>query len=205
VTPTVFLVDDDSSYLAATSRMLRATGFAVQPFSSAREFLAQRDADTPGCVIADLQMPEMNGFDLQTALNRTSNALPVIFLTGQGDIPSTVQAMREGAEDFLEKRVPKEKLIEAVRRAIARDASQRMAQAKTRDAQARFEKLTEREREVLDHVLRGALNKQIADDLGICERTVKLHRMSIKAKVDVQSVAELAQIAQQADNFPKGQ
>ena len=136
--PTVFLVDDDASCLAATSRMLRASGFAVQAFSSAREFLAQRDAGTPGCVIADLQMPEMNGLDLQTALTRTPNALPVIFLTGQGDIPSTVQAMREGAEDFLEKRVPKEKLIEAVRRAIARDESQRTARAKTRDAQERF-------------------------------------------------------------------
>ena len=94
--PTVFLVDDDASYLAATSRMLRASGFAVQSFASVREFLAQRDTNTPGCVIADLQMPEINGLDLQAALARTPNALPVIFLTGRGDIPSTVQAMREG-------------------------------------------------------------------------------------------------------------
>ena len=101
--------------------------------------------------------------------------------------------------------MPKEKLIEAVRRAIARDESHRTARAKTRDAQERFEKLTEREREVLDHVLRGALNKQIADDLGICERTVKLHRMSIKTKVGVQSVARTAQLAREAGNFPKGQ
>ena len=202
---TVFLVDDDTSYLAATSRMLRASGFAVQPFASAREFLAQRDTNTPGCVIADLQMPEINGLDLQAALARTPNALPVIFLTGCGDIPSTVRAMREGAEDFLEKRAPKEKLIEAVRRVLKRDESQRRARAKTREAQERFEKLTEREREVLDHVLRGALNKQIANDLGICERTVKLHRMSIKTKVGVQSVAELAQLAQEAGNFPKRQ
>ena len=202
---TVFLVDDDASYLAATSRMLRASAFAVQPFPSAWEFLVDRDANTPGCVIADLQMPEINGLDLQAALARTPNALPVIFLTGCGDIPSTVQAMREGAEDFLEKRAPKEKLIEAVRRALKRDESQRKARGKTREAQQRFERLTEREREVLEHILRGALNKQIADDLGICERTVKLHRMSIKTKVGAQSVAELVQLAQEAGNFPKGQ
>ena len=202
---TVFLVDDDASYLAATSRVLRASGFSVQPFASAREFLVDRDANTPGCVIADLQMPEINGLDLQAALARTPTALPVIFLTGCGDIPSTVQAMREGAEDFLEKRAPKEKLIEAVRRALKRDESQRKARGKTREAQQRFERLTEREREVLEHILRGALNKQIADDLGICERTVKLHRMSIKTKVGAQSVAELVQLAQEAGNFPKGQ
>lgn len=205
MTPTVFLVDDDSSYLDATARMLRASGFAVQPFRSAREFLAQHGANTPGCVIADLQMPEMNGLALQSALARTRNALPIIFLTGQGDIPSTVRAMRDGAEDFLEKRAPREELIDAVRRAIARDETQRAARTKIRDAQSRFAKLSEREREVLDHVLRGALNKQIADELGICERTVKLHRTSIKTKVGVQSVAELAQLAQAAGNFPKGQ
>jgi FixJ family two-component response regulator len=205
MTPMVFLVDDDASYLAATSRMLRASGFAVQPFRSAREFLSERDANAPGCVIADLQMPEVTGLDLQAALARTANALPGIFLTGCADIPSTVQAMREGAEDFLEKRAPREKLINAVRRAIERDESQRTARTKTRDAQERFGKLTEREREVLDHVLRGALNKQIADDLGICERTVKLHRTSIKTKFGVQSVAELVQLAREAANFPKGQ
>jgi FixJ family two-component response regulator len=205
VNPTVFLVDDDASYLAATSRTLRASGFTVQSFRSALEFLAHRNADAPGCVIADLQMPEMNGLALQSALARTRNALPIIFLTGQGNIPSTVQAMRDGAEDFLEKRVPKEELIDAVRRAIARDEKQRAARTKTQNAQSRLAKLSEREREILDHVLSGALNKQIADKLGICERTVKLHRTSIKAKVGVQSVAELAQLVQEAGTFPKEQ
>lgn len=150
-------------------------------------------------------MPEMNGLALQAALARTRNALPIIFLTGQGDIPSTVRAMRDGAEDFLEKRAPKAELIDAVRRAFARDETQRAARTKTQDAQSRIAKPSEREREVFDHVLRGALNKQIADELGICERTVKLHRTSIKTKVGVQSVAELAQLAQEAGNFPKGQ
>ncbi len=177
----------------------------MRPFNSALEFLARLDPETSGCALVDLQMPEMNGLDLQAALTRTRKAMPIIFLTGQGDIPSTVRAMREGAEDFLEKRAPKEKLLEAVRRAIARDAQEHAARARAREVWARFEKLSDREREVLEHVLRGALNKQIADDLGICERTVKLHRTSITTKLGVQSVAELARLAQEAGTFPKGQ
>ena len=155
-------------------------------------------------MLIDLQMPEMNGLDLQAALARTRKAMPVIFLTGRGDIPSTVRAMREGAEDFLEKRAPKEKLLEAVRRAIARDARERATRARTREVQARFDKLSDREREVLENVLRGALNKQIADDLGICERTVKLHRTSITRKLGVQSVAELARLARKPAPSLKG-
>jgi FixJ family two-component response regulator len=205
VNPTVFIVDDDASFLSAAARLLRASGFAVWPFNSALEFLAQLDPETPGCALLDLQMPEMNGLDLQAALARTRKAMPVIFLSGHGDVPSAVRAMREGAEDFLEKSAPKEKLLEAVRRAIARDAQERATRARTREVQARFERLSDREREVLDHVLRGALNKQIAGDLGICERTVKLHRTSITTKLGVQSVAELARLAQEAGTFPKGQ
>ncbi|MGB8340790.1 MAG: response regulator [Chthoniobacterales bacterium] len=203
--PTVFIVDDDASFLAAAARLLRASGFVVQPFHSAKEFLAQLEAETAGCVIVDLEMPEMSGLDLQAALARSWNAMPLIFLTGQGDIPSSVRAMRKGAEDFLEKRAPKEKLFAAVRRALARDASGRETRAKKRQVQARFEKLSDREREVLTHVLRGALNKQIASDLGICERTVKLHRTNITTKLGVHSVAELARLAQEAGTFPKGQ
>jgi FixJ family two-component response regulator len=205
VSATVFLVDDDESYLAATARILRASGFLVQPFCSAREFFAHFDASLPGCIIVDLQMPEMNGLQFQAALARTTSTLPVIFLTGHADIPSTVKAMRDGAEDFLEKRSPKETLLHAVRRALDRDDEQRAARARRREVQALFDKLSEREHQVLEHVLRGALNKQIADKLGICERTVKLHRMSIKNKVGVQSVAELAQLAQESRTFPKGQ
>ena len=130
--PTVQIVDDDASFLAATSRLLRASGFAVKTFSSASEFLAQRDTDAPGCVVADLQMPGMNGLDLQSALARTRNPLPILFLTGHGDIPSTVRAMRGGAEDFLEKRAPKEKLLDAVKRALARDAREREERARQR-------------------------------------------------------------------------
>ncbi len=196
--PTVFLVDDDASFLTAAARLLRASGFTVQPFAAAQEFLAQLREDTPGCVIADLQMPAMSGLDLQAALAKTGNAMPVIFLTGHGDIPSTVQAMRDGAEDFLEKRAPKETLLAAVTRALARDAMERESRTKINGVRARFGKLSGREQEVLTQVLRGALNKQIAAELGICERTVKLHRTSITTKLGVSSVAELSRLAQEA-------
>ena len=185
--PTVHIVDDDASFLAAASRLLRASGFAVKTFSSASDFLAQRDADAPGCVVADLQMPEMNGFDLQSALARTHSPLPTLFLTGQGDIPSSVRAMRGGAEDFLEKSAPKEKLVDAVKRALARDEREREERARRRELRARFDALSERELEVLGHVVQGRLNKQIADALGIHERTVKLHRTAITTKLGVPS------------------
>ena len=206
-TPIVHIVDDDASFLAAASRLLRASGFAVKTFSSASEFFAQRDTDAPGCVVADLQMPEMNGLDLQSALARTRNPLPTLFLTGQGDIPSSVRAMRGGAEDFLEKSAPKEKLVDAVKRALAREE-----RARQRELRARFDALSERELEVLGHVVQGRLNKQIADDLGIHERTVKLHRTAITMKLGVPSVAELTRLtldagifAPSSPTFPKGQ
>lgn len=203
--PTVYLVDDDASYLRATSRMLKVSGFEVRPFESAREFLKQLPADASGCVIADLQMPEIDGLKLQATLARSGRDLPVIFLTGAGDIPSSVQAMRSGAQDFLEKRAPREALIAAVRRALKHDGRQRQTKKEASKARSRFEQLTEREAEVLRHVLRGTLNKQIADTLGICERTVKLHRTNIRAKLGVASVAEMATLAQTAGTFPKGQ
>ncbi|MGD0417704.1 MAG: response regulator [Terriglobales bacterium] len=210
--PVVQIVDDDWSFLTATSRLLRASGFAVKTFSSASEFLAQRDTDAPGCVVADLQMPGMNGLDLQSALGRSRNPVPILFLTGHGDIPSSVVAMRSGAEDFLEKRAPKEKLLDAVRRALARDAHEREERTRQRELRARFDMLTKREFEVLAHVVQGRLNKQIAGDLGIHERTVKLHRTAITTKLGVQSVAELTRLTDEAgiftasaQTFPKGQ
>jgi two-component system response regulator FixJ len=210
--PTVHIVDDDASFLAATARLVRASGFAVKTFSSASDFLAQRDADVPGCVLADLQMPGMNGLDLQSALARTRDPLPILFLTGHGDIPSTVRAMRSGAVDFLEKCAPKEKLLQALQRALARDAAARNARAWQRGLRARFDVLTQREFEVLAHVVHGKLNKQIAADLGIHERTVKLHRTAITTKLAVQSVAELTRLTLEAgiftavaSTFPKGQ
>ena len=193
--PTIFLVDDDPSFLSSMARLCRASGFVVRAFSSAADFLAQRSPKAPGCVVADLQMPGMNGLELQEALARSDNPLPVVFLTGQGDIPSSVKAMRHGAEDFLTKRAPRQELLAAVERALARDAHDRQERTRRRELRARFDELTPREREVLNHVLRGQLNKQIAADLGVAERSVKRHRTSLMGKLEVQSVAQLAQLA----------
>jgi two-component system response regulator FixJ len=196
--PTIFLVDDDPSFLTSVARLCRASGFVVRAFSSAADFLAQRSPDAPGCVVADLQMPGMNGLELQEALARSDNPLPIVFLTGQGDIPTSVRAMRHGAEDFLTKRAPREELLAAVERALARDVRDRGERTRGRELGARFDTLTPREREVLRHVLQGRLNKQTAADLGVTERSVKRHRTSLMTKLEVESVAELAQLAAEA-------
>lgn len=208
----VHIVDDDVPFLTAAARLLKASGFDVRIFASAAEFLAQRDVNAPGCVVADLHMPGMDGLELQTTLARTREPLPILFLTGQGDIPATVRAMRGGAEDFLEKRAPKEKLIDAVKRALLRDERERSQRARRREVRALLDSLTQRQLEVLSHIVRGRLNKQIADDLGIHERTVKAHRGAITAKLGVPSVAELTRLTQEAglftessSTFPKGQ
>ena len=196
--PVVHVVDDDMSFLVATARLLRASGFAVQTYVSASEFLAQRCADDPGCVITDLRMPGLDGLDLQAALAQARFPLPFLFLTGFADTASTVRAMRGGAEDFLEKCATKDLLLDAVRRALARDRREREARALQRGLRMRFDTISAREREVLEHVLRGRLNKQIASDLGIHERTVKVHRKSIMTKLSVRSVAALARLTQEA-------
>jgi FixJ family two-component response regulator len=196
--PTIFVVDDDPSFLTAVARLLRATGHPVKTFSSASEFLQSLPAAGPGCVVADLQMPGLSGLDLQAALARANNPLPVLFLTGHGDIPTSVRAMRQGAEDFLTKRAPKEALLDAVSRALARDARERAERGRMEALRARFAALSPRELEVLKHVVEGKLNKQIADDLGIHERTVKLHRTAITTKLGVHSVAELTKLWMEA-------
>jgi len=196
--PTVHVVDDDGPFLMAMSRFLRASGFAVKTYVSASEFLTRRDVDEPGCVVADLQMPEVGGLDLQSALASTPYPLPMLFLTGHADTASTVRAMRGGAEDFLEKCAPKESLLDAVQRALARDERERQARARQQSMHARFDAISAREREVLGHVLQGRLNKQIASDLGIHERTVKVHRKSIMTKLGVRSVAALTRLTQEA-------
>lgn len=195
---TVFVVDDDVSFLTGLERMLRASGYAVMCFASAADFLARRPAGAAGCVVADLQMPGMDGMALQQALAQSGDPLPTVFLTGHGDIPTSVMAMRHGAEDFLTKTAPRAQLLDAIQRALARDARERHARAHRRGMQARFAALTPREREVLAHVLRGRLNKQIAADLGIDERSVKRHRTSLMAKLRVASVAALARFAAEA-------
>jgi FixJ family two-component response regulator len=196
--PVIHVVDDDASFLTAVSRMLRASGFTVKTFISASDLLAGLAVETHGCVVADLRMPGISGLELQQALAEAGHSIPVIFLTGEGDIPSSVHAMRRGAEDFLSKRAPKAEVLDAVKRAIARDAAEHAERARLREVRAPFALLTPRDSEVLTHVLAGKLNKQIAIDLGIDERSVKRHRTSIMAKLQVESVAELARLAHAA-------
>ena len=198
--PVVHIVDDDAAFLVAVARLLKAAGYAVRTYRSAAELLTNL-GDDAGCVVADLRMPGMDGLDLQGALSCGTNQLPVIFLTGEGDIPTTVKAMRQGAEDFLTKRGPKEDLFAAVDRALARDARQRAERAQLRALHGRFGTLTARERDVLRQVVTGRLNKQIAADLGISERMVKLHRTSLTTKLQVRSVAELTRLVQAAGLF----
>jgi FixJ family two-component response regulator len=197
----VHVVDDDESFLAAVARLLRASGFTVKTFVSAGEFLAQCVAETSGCVVADLRMPGISGLELQSALAQTSNPLPIVFLTGAGDIRSSVSAMRGGAEDFLEKCAAKEQLIDSVRRSLVRDWREREKRGRQRRIRAAFDALSARQREVLTQVVRGRLNKQIAADLGIHERTVKLHRKAVLTKLSVHSVAELTRIAEEAGSL----
>jgi FixJ family two-component response regulator len=197
----VYVVDDNASFLVSVSRLLRAAGYQVQAFGSAREFLAQLTPQMQGCVVADLHMPGMDGLELQEVLKKSPNPLPVIFMSGQGDIPSTVRAMRQGAEDFLTKIAPKEDLLAAIERALERDSQERKDRQRREELFTRLDRLSERELEVLGHVVMGKLNKQIAADLSINERTVKLHRTSITRKMEVQSVAELTRLTQEARLF----
>jgi len=200
-TGTVFIVDDDASFLRSVSRLLGAVGYSVEAFVCAQDFFARSAPERPGCVVADLQMPGINGLQLQEALLRSANPLPVIFLTGQGDIPTTVSAMRSGAEDFLTKRAPRDELLAAVERAMERDGRERQRRVRHLELSRRVAELSVREKEVLGHVVRGQMNKEIAADLKINVRTVKLHRTNITRKLNVQSVAELTRLADETGLF----
>ncbi len=189
--PKIYLIDDDADHLRATERLLGLSGFEVMAYPSAAEFLAELEQDTSGCVITDLQMPNIDGIGLQKQLGDRNSLLPVIFLTGQGNILTSVHAMRYGAEDYLTKDAPKDDLINAVNRAFARNAQLRKEWTECSELRDRMAALSPREYEVLQHVVQGKLNKQIAADLGIHERTVKLHRTAITTKLAVPSVAEL--------------
>jgi FixJ family two-component response regulator len=194
--PTVLVVDDDAAVRKAVSRLLRSAGIAVAAFASPTEFLAQYDPATPGCLVLDIAMPDLNGLQLQTALGEKGSILPIIFLTGHGDVSKSVQAMKRGAFDFLTKPVNGKDLLAAVRAALERDAVARREQAELSEIRARLNTLTPRERELLEHVVAGKLNKQIAADLGITNATVKMHRARVMAKMKVQSVAELARLTE---------
>ncbi len=201
--PVVFVVDDDPSYLTATERLLRAMGYRVETFSSASEFLGKLPEGATGCVLADLRMPGLSGLDLQDALARSATPLPVVFVSGEGDVPAAARAFRKGAEDFLTKLAPKEELLEAVGRALARGDRERQERERALSHRALYGTLTPREREVLAWVVQGRLNKQIAGRLELHERTVKLHRTSLTRKLGVSSVAELTRWALEAGLLPE--
>jgi two-component system response regulator FixJ len=193
----VHVVDDDASMLTALCRLLELAGYAVQSFTSATAFLDQHRADHRGCIVTDLRMPGMSGLDLQMALARDGNPLPIIFVTGHGDIPTSVHAMRRGAEDFLTKPVRKADLLASVERALALDAAQFAQRAHQYELKQHFATLTAREREVLTQVIAGKLNKEIAAALGTAEATIKTHRASVMRNLQVQSPAELGRITEQ--------
>jgi len=196
--PTVCIVDDDSAVLKSLARLLRSARLNVMAFGSPQEFLERHDPRAPGCLVLDLAMPGLNGLELQAALTVKGSAIPIIFLTGHGNIPASVQAMKRGALDFLTKPVNDDDLLKAVQVAIEKDRIARIARAELEDIQARLDSLTPREREVLTHVVSGQLNKQTAADLGTVEKTIKVHRARVMEKMKVHSVAELVHLAERA-------
>jgi FixJ family two-component response regulator len=184
--------------------LLQAAGYEVRGYASAGEFLLAGPGDTPGCVVLDVRMPGPSGLDLQAALAGQADALPLIFLTGHGDIPMSVQAMKAGAVDFLTKPVQRDALLTAVRNALARDAESRVARGRASALHSRYESLTARERVVFSLVVAGKLNKHVASELGISERTVKAHRAQVMEKMGVTSLAELVRLAEQLQTASQG-
>jgi FixJ family two-component response regulator len=190
----VHVIEDDESSRIASSRLLKAAGYVVRVYSTGAEFLAQLPTEA-GCLVLDLRLPGPSGLDLQQRLTTAENPLPIVFVTGHGDVPKTVRAMKAGAVDFLTKPVDAPVLLDAVARAIARDAENRVVRARQHEARARYSRLTPRERDVFAHLISGQLNKQIGYDLGISERTTKIHRHQVLEKMQADSIADLVRAA----------
>ena len=194
--PVVFVVDDDDMVRDTVSRMVTGFGFAVETFASAESFLRHPLPDRPSCLVLDVMMPGSSGFDVVAALTRGNIEIPTIFMTGEGDIPMSVRAMKAGAVEFLTKPLDKSALREAVKHALDKSGALRARRDELRGLEERLSRLTQREREVLTHVVAGRLNKQIAADLGVVEQTIKLHRAQIMRKLGADSVADLVRLTE---------
>jgi FixJ family two-component response regulator len=193
---TVFVVDDDPSVCRSIERLIEPAGFKVQSFRSAAQFLAQGRPSSPACLVLDVQLPGLSGLDLQRELTNSGIQLPIIFITGHGDIPMTVRAMKGGAVEFLTKPFRATQLLSAIRAALERDRTMLKQQIEAAQLHHRYDLLTPREREVLALLVTGLLNKQIAGELATTERTIKFHRANIMRKMEAESVAELVKMAQ---------
>jgi FixJ family two-component response regulator len=192
----VYIVDDNPSVCRALCRLLQAAGLEAVAFASGEEFLAHPHHDGAGCLILDMRMPGLSGLELQERLGQIQETLPIIFLTGHGNVPNTVQAMKGGAVDFLQKPVDDEELLAAVQRALALSRQRRAEQAARLEIESRLRTLTPRERQVLELVVKGLLNKQIAGELGAAEKTIKIHRGRVMQKMRASSVADLVHMAE---------
>jgi FixJ family two-component response regulator len=197
-TSVIFVVDDDPSVRKSLTRVLTSAGYAVEAFASARDFLAREPLVGPCCVVLDVRMPGLTGLDLQEALAGSGHGIPIVFITGHGDISMSVKAMKGGAVDFLTKPFDVESLLEAVQRAVAKDVKDLSAEGRTAQVLERVKLLTPRETEVFALVVTGMLNKQIAGELDIAEKTVKVHRARVMEKMQAGSVAELVRLADRA-------
>ena len=200
--PTVFIVDDDPSARLGLTRLVRAAGLKVESFGSAGEFVNADRVDGPGCIVLDVRMPGMTGPELQERLRVEDRGMPIIFLSAHGDVPTTAEAMKKGAVDFLAKPVDGGHLLEAIRQAVATDAENRAERAERASVEKRMSELTPREHEVMTFVITGMLNKQVARRLGISEETVKIHRGRVMQKLGIRSVAELVRLCEKAGVSP---
>jgi FixJ family two-component response regulator len=191
----VFIVDDDASLRESLKNLIRSVGLRVEPFASAQEFLRSKRADMPGCLVLDVRLPGLSGLDLQKRMADSDIDMPVIFITGHGDIPMTVQAMKAGAVEFLSKPFRDQDLLDAIQQALERDRTARKEREEIQDLRRRFDLLTQREREVMGLVVTGLLNKQIAGELGTSETTIKIHRHQVMEKMAANSLAELVRMS----------
>ena len=191
----VYIVDDDSSVRDAINNLLESVGLRAQTFGSTEEFLAASRTESPSCLVLDVMLPGMRGLEFQEMLKKNDISIPIIFITAHGDIPMTSKAMKAGAIEFLAKPFPKEDLLAAIRRGLQLDETTRAQHAELTSLQSRFEQLSPREREVMDLVVTGIINKQIAGQLGISEVTVKIHRRQVMEKMNAESLADLVRMS----------